>query len=583
MGYQIHDRTLRPDPERVKTLLDIPVPKSKKELSRAIGLFAYYAKWLPRFSCKVKPLVESRMFPLNENAVRCFYQLKSELADATLASVDENAPFTLETDASDVAVSAVLHQNGRPVAFWSRTLNSNEKRYASVEKEAAAIVEAVRRWSHYLLPRKFTIITDQNSVAFMFGNSRRNKIKNDKIMRWRMELSQYCYDIVYRQGKFNVVSDALSRVYCAATTVNALYRIHAGLCHPGITRMYHYIRQRNLPYSLDDVKRMTNACAICCEIKPKLFKPPIVNLIKSSQPFERLSMDFKGPLPSKTKNHYIFTVVDEFSRFPFVFACKDTSSRTVISCLRSLFSLFGFPAIVHSDNAKCFVSKEIKEFLNERGIASTFSSVYNPRGNSQCERFNGIIWNTIKLALRTNGLEIANWEMVIPEVLHSLRSLLCTATNEVPHDRFLKFPRRSMFGTNAPIWMNEPGPVYVRKHVRDKYDPVVEEMDLLNANPNYAVVRSPEGREVTVSARDIAPTPAGPGEANESQSLSQSNEIPFSTLERPDSGSHDLPGTNDSDNQPELQTPLNWRSSRQRRPPDRRVQLVDCFVWCLFS
>ena len=198
-----------------------------------------------------------------------------------------------------------------------------------------------------------------------------------------------------------------------------------------------------------------------------------------------------------------------------------------------------------------------KEFLNERGIASTFSSVYNPRGNSQCERFNGIIWNTIKLALRTNGLEIANWEMIIPEVLHSLRS------------GFLKFPRRSMFGTNAPIWMTEPGPLYVRKHIRDKYDPVVEEMDLLNANPNYAVVRSPEGREVTVSARDIAPSPACPGEANESQSLSQSNEIPFSTLERADSGSHDLPGTNDSDNQPELQTPLNWRSSRQRRPPDR--------------
>ena len=146
-----------------------------------------------------------------------------------------------------------------------------------------------------------------------------------------------------------------------------------------------------MSYSLDDVKRITSACAICCEIKPKFFKPPIVNLIKSSQPFERLSMDFKGPLRSKTKNHYIFTVVDEFSLFPFFFGCKDTSSGTVISCLRSLFSLFGFLAIVHSDNAKCFISKEIKEFLNEREIASTFSSVYNPSGNSQCERFNGII------------------------------------------------------------------------------------------------------------------------------------------------------------------------------------------------
>ena len=113
-----------------------------------------------------------------------------------------------------------------------------------------------------------------------------------------------------------------------------------------------------------------------------------MNLIKSSQPFERLSKDFTGPLPSKTKNH-IFTVVDEFSRFPVVFACKDTSSRTVISCLRSLFSLFGFPAIVHSDNAKCFLSSEIEEFLNELKIVSTFSSVYNPFGMFQCERFNG--------------------------------------------------------------------------------------------------------------------------------------------------------------------------------------------------
>ena len=70
-------------------------------------------------------------------------------------------------------------------------------------------------------------------------------------------------------------------------------------------------------------------------------------------------------------------------------------------------------------------------------------------------------------------------------------------------------------------------------------------------------------------SRDIAPTPACPGEANEFQSFSQSNEISFSTLERPDSGSHDLPGINDLDNQPDLQTPLNWRSSRQRRPTPR--------------
>ena len=133
----------------------------------------------------------------------------------------------------------------------------------------------------------------------------------------------------------------------------------------------------------------------------------------------------------------------------------------------------------------------------------------------------------MKLALRTNGLEIANCKMFIPEVLRSLRSLLCSATNEVPHDRFLKFPRCSMFGTNTPMWMTKPGPVYVRKYVRDKYDSVVEEMDLLYANQNYAVVRSSEDREVTVSARDIAPTPSGTGKQMCPRVFHKVTEFPF--------------------------------------------------------
>ena len=71
--------------------------------------------------------------------------------------------------------------------------------------------------------------------------------------------------------------------------------------------MYHYVRLHNLPYSLDNIKRMTEACSICCEIKPRFFKPPPAILIKCTQPFEKLSIDFKGPLPSTTENHHFLT------------------------------------------------------------------------------------------------------------------------------------------------------------------------------------------------------------------------------------------------------------------------------------
>ena len=78
--------------------------------------------------------------------------------------IDNEIPFQVETDASDTAVAAVLMQAGRPVAFFSRTLQGPERQQAAVEKEIRAIILAVHRWGHYLTGRHFTICIDQRSV-----------------------------------------------------------------------------------------------------------------------------------------------------------------------------------------------------------------------------------------------------------------------------------------------------------------------------------------------------------------------------------------------------------------------------------
>ena len=136
----------------------------------------------------------------------------------------------------------------------------------------------------------------------MFDQRHRGKIKNYKIMRWRVELSCYSFDIVYRPGKENVPPDVFSRSVCAALTNNSLYVLHQSLCHPGITRMSHFVRARNLPYSVEEIRAMTNTCRICCECKPRFYRPGASHLIKATQAFERLNVDFKGPLPSNNKN-----------------------------------------------------------------------------------------------------------------------------------------------------------------------------------------------------------------------------------------------------------------------------------------
>ncbi len=92
----------------------------------------------------------------------------------------------------------------------------------------------------------------------MFNNKQRGKIKNDKILRWRIELSTYEYDILYRPGKLNEPPDPLSRGSCASVQLDRLRALHDLLCHPDVTRMAHFVNARNLPYSIEEVRTMNN-------------------------------------------------------------------------------------------------------------------------------------------------------------------------------------------------------------------------------------------------------------------------------------------------------------------------------------
>ena len=173
-------------------------------------------------------------------------------------------------------------------------------------------------------------------------------------------------------------------------------------------------------------------------------------LINSSKPWERLSIDFVGPMCPSNGFKYLLTVVDEYSRYPFAFPCKEISTAVVINCLLELFSLFGCPNSIHSDRGLQFESTEFRTFLLQNGIIKTRSTPYHPQGNGQCERINGNLCKTISFCLRSNNLGKDQWIRALPQALASMRSLLCTATSTTPHDRMFLFPRNSKFGTRLP-------------------------------------------------------------------------------------------------------------------------------------
>ncbi|GFX74072.1 retrovirus-related Pol polyprotein from transposon opus [Trichonephila clavipes] len=98
LGYIIQDGIIKPDPERLKPLRDMPVPKDSFTLQRALGMFAHYCRWIPGFSQKIHPFLRKKQFPLSRDAVLTFNSLKDDVANAALATIKDDIPFRMETD-----------------------------------------------------------------------------------------------------------------------------------------------------------------------------------------------------------------------------------------------------------------------------------------------------------------------------------------------------------------------------------------------------------------------------------------------------------------------------------------------------
>ena len=156
------------------------------------------------------------------------------------------------------------------IAFSSRSLSKSEKVYSSVEKEALPIVESFWKYDNLLKTYRVLVKIDMRSVAFIFADDK-SKVKNEKLMRWRLELDVFRHDISYMSAVDNVGVDALSRIAAIGSSprIPKLLDLHSNLAHPGITRMWNYVRRHNLPFSHEDIKTFYKTGEVCCVTKPR--------------------------------------------------------------------------------------------------------------------------------------------------------------------------------------------------------------------------------------------------------------------------------------------------------------------------
>ena len=176
LGHIVSGDGIETDPEKVRAVMEWPVPTSVTEVRSFLGLASYYRRFVRDFSKLAKPMnaltQKNHRFEWTDEAQHSFEALKAALTSPPiLAMPNDDGEFTLDTDASNESIGAVLsqRQNGeeRVIAYGSRSLNRREKNYCVTRKELLAVVHFLRYFKQYLLGRRFRIRTDHAALTWL--------------------------------------------------------------------------------------------------------------------------------------------------------------------------------------------------------------------------------------------------------------------------------------------------------------------------------------------------------------------------------------------------------------------------------
>ena len=237
LGHVVSAEGISTDPDKIRAVMEWPIPKCQSELKSWLGFSGYYRRFIRDYAKIAQPLTDllkgylvkrpgrgmcidraTAKSPFGERwtpaCQQAFETLREKLVSApVLKPADPSLPFELHTDASFLGLGAALYQRVddklHPVAYASRSLGPTEKNYPVHKLEFLALKWAVtEKFSDFLYGSKFHVLTDNNPLTYIMTSAKLDACGH----RWVAALSAYDFDISYTRGKENVDADALSRL-----------------------------------------------------------------------------------------------------------------------------------------------------------------------------------------------------------------------------------------------------------------------------------------------------------------------------------------------------------------------------------
>ena len=220
LGRMVDKHGIRPDPDAVEAVLTWKSPKTEHHLMSFLGFANYYREFIKGYADKIYPMQQlmrhkGKKFTWNNAAEESFQRIKKELCEApVLGMPTEKGIYVLDTDASVVAISGILHQeqewNGktvlRPIAYGSKVLSDTETKYGAPKAEMFAVVTFVEKYKAYLGSEPFKLRVDNRALSWLKTYS----MDQSYIGRWIVRLDGYNMIIEHRTRDKHQNADSLS-------------------------------------------------------------------------------------------------------------------------------------------------------------------------------------------------------------------------------------------------------------------------------------------------------------------------------------------------------------------------------------
>ncbi|CAM8883170.1 unnamed protein product [Rhodiola kirilowii] len=212
LGHIISRDGMAVDPEKIQAVIHWPLPTTIKQLCGFLGLTGYYRRFVAHYASLIASLTQllrKDAFVWTEEATIAFRSLQHALTSTPVLTLpDFSKQFTVSTDASGHGVGAVLSQDGKPIAFFSKLLPPTIQSSSTYNRELCAAVLAVLKWQQYLLGTRFIIKTDHQPLKALLTQT----IQTPTQQKWVSKLLGFDFEIAYQPGRDNGPADALSRL-----------------------------------------------------------------------------------------------------------------------------------------------------------------------------------------------------------------------------------------------------------------------------------------------------------------------------------------------------------------------------------